>query len=340
MTSFQKRNPLVIGVLSLVAIVGLAGMAYYADDLPVVGGGVTYTADFGEAAGLKARNEVRVAGVKVGEVKAVELNGNQVKVSFKVKDTWLGDQTTAAIQIKTLLGEKYLALDPVGSKQLSSANPIPRNRTLTPFDVTDAFQQLASTTEQINTDQLAKSFETLSGTFQGATPEVKGALTGLSALSKTISSRDQQLRQLFGNTRAISQTVSDRDAQFQKLLVDGNVLLADVQQRKASITALLQGTQELSKQLDGLVSDNRAQLKPALDELNKVTTILRANQDNLGKTIQGMAPYVRLINNTVGNGRWFDVYNCALLPPALDFGFTTVNPQGCPGNPATQGGGR
>lgn len=345
MKSFQSRNPIPIGLISLLVVFTAVAVAFFADDLPVIGGGTTYTAEFGEAAGLKARNEVRVAGVKVGEVKSVDLDGDHVKVSFRVKDAWVGDQTTAAIQIKTLLGEKYLALDPVGSKELSADTPIPMTRTLTPFDVTDAFSKLATTTEQINTDQLAKAFEALSGTVQGATPEVKGALTGLSQLSRTISSRDQQLRQLFANTQQITQTVSDRDAQFQRLFADGNVLLADIQSRKSAITALLKGTQDLSIQLQGLVADNRAQLKPTLDSLNQVTTLLQKNQDNLAKSLQGLAPFTRLLNNTLGNGRWADVYNCGLVPPVLDVGLTTLNQQGClapagnqPGAP--QGGGR
>ena len=78
----------------------------------LLGAGARYTAKFTEAAGLKPGNEVRVAGVKVGEVDDVTLDGDRVNVTFRVENTWIGDQTQATIQIKTILGQKYLSLNP------------------------------------------------------------------------------------------------------------------------------------------------------------------------------------------------------------------------------------
>ncbi|MBY8852993.1 MCE family protein, partial [Saccharothrix sp. MB29] len=174
--------------------------AFHSDDLPVIGGGTTYSAEFSEAAGLVPSHEVRVAGVKVGKVTDVELAGDRVLVSFKVKDAWVGDRSTATIRIKTLLGQKYLALDPQGSQPLDPGDPIPRERTLSPYDVQEAFNGLATTVGQIDTRQLADSFQVLSETFQGSAESVRGALDGLSALSRTISSRDEQLAALLANT--------------------------------------------------------------------------------------------------------------------------------------------
>ena len=60
-------------------------VAFRAQDLPVIGGGDTYYASFSEAGGLKANDEVRIAGVRVGKVEAVELAGDHVRVTFRVK---------------------------------------------------------------------------------------------------------------------------------------------------------------------------------------------------------------------------------------------------------------
>ena len=56
-------------------------------------------------------------------------------------------------------------------------------------------------------------------------------------------------------------------------------------------------------------------MHPALARLRTVVKILQKNQDNLDKSLQVLAPFVRDFANTLGNGRWFDtvVYN---LPPA------------------------
>jgi phospholipid/cholesterol/gamma-HCH transport system substrate-binding protein len=324
MKPFRARNPLTIGIVGLVVLVLAFLVALNFDRLPLIGG-TSYSADFSEAAGLRSGNEVRVAGVKVGTVSNVALAGDHVKVSFRVRNAWIGDQTTAAIKIKTLLGQKYLALDPEGERALASSQPIPLQRTMAPYDVVEAFSGLSQTVGQINTQQLAQSFRTISDTFAGTPADVRGALTGLSALSQTIASRDDQLQQLLQNTAAVTKTVADRDAEFQKILNDGNLLLTEIRARRDSITALLKGTRDLSAQLTGLVNDNAGQIGPALQQLNQVTQLLQRNQDNLNRSIQAFAPFTRLLGNVVGNGRWFDTYVCGVLPPAVG----PVNPEGC-----------
>ena len=73
-----------IGAVSLAVIALLILAAFKADDLPLIGGGDTYHADFTEAGGLKPNDEVRVAGVRVGKVDDIELDGDQVQVTFMV----------------------------------------------------------------------------------------------------------------------------------------------------------------------------------------------------------------------------------------------------------------
>jgi phospholipid/cholesterol/gamma-HCH transport system substrate-binding protein len=329
MKPFSERNPVTIGAIGLTVIALLLLTAFYSDDLPIIGGGTTYTADFSEAAGLVPGNEVRVAGVKVGKVSKVGLDGDHVKVTFKVKDAWMGDRTTAAIRIKTLLGQKFLALDPQGSTPMDPSTSIPKNRTIAPYDVNEAFNGLANTVGQIDSKQLADSFQVLSNTFSDTPQNVRGALDGLSALSKTISSRDEELAKLLNNTKQITQTLSDRNDQFEKLLSDGNALLGEVRKRRDAITSLLSGTRELSKQLSGLVADNNEQLRPALEQLDRVTTVLQRNQDNLNKGLALTAPFYRVFANTLGNGRWFDTYICGLLPPSVNLGVIGFNDEGC-----------
>ncbi|SDN14625.1 MCE family protein [Allokutzneria albata] len=325
MKPFRERNPVTVGASGLlVLLLGLLA-AFFAEDLPIVGGGTSYRAHFSEAGGLRDGDEVRVAGVKVGKVTGVELEDDHVLVSFRVSDTWVGDRTSAAIKIKTLLGQKFLSLDPQGEQELRPSQVIPRERTIAPYDVTEAFTGLATTLTEIDTDQLAKSFRVISDTFRDTPGEVRGALDGLSALSRTISTRDQQLAALLRNTNQLSKTVSDRNAEFEKLLGDGNKLLEEIRKRRDAIRNLLTGTRTLSKELQGLVVDNKAQLRPALEQLERVTTMLDRNQESLSKSIQLMAPFVRVFANTLGNGRWFDTYICGLLPPSIG----PINPEGC-----------
>lgn len=322
MKPFRERNPIVLGSICLVVLAALVLVAFNAGNLPLIGGGDSYSAAFSDASGLQPDNEVRIAGVKVGKVTGVSLethNGKpQVRVDFRVDHgVNFGTRTEATIEIKTVLGQKYLGLDPAGSGEMQPGQQIPRSRTSSPFDVVNAVNGLASTVDKIDTRQLSKAFEVLASTLDDAAPNVRGSLTGLSRLSNTVASRDAALRELLHRARNVTEVLASRDKEFVKLLKDGNKLLAEVKARRSEIHTLLVATRKLSDQLSGLVSDNQQQLEPALKELRGVVATLQRNRDNLTASIRGVAPFLEAFSNVVGNGRWFDSYIDALLQPYL-----------------------
>ncbi|MBB4688708.1 MCE family protein [Amycolatopsis jiangsuensis] len=312
---FRSRSPMKVGLVTASVLLVLGLLTFFSDDLPLVGGGTTYHAEFTEAAGLRSGDEVRVAGVKVGEVTAVDLAGDHVDVEFRVRDTWVGSRSTASIKIKTLLGQKNLVLDPVGDGELDPDQQIPVSRTRSPYDVTEVFNDLAGTVGAIDTDQLANAFRTLSDTLGASAPQdVRAAFTGVAALSKTLASRDDELVKLFHNTQAVSTTLADRSDQIQTLIRDGNTLLGQLNARKEAIGKLFTGIRSLSTQLSGLVADNQKTLGPALDQLDRVAGVLQQNQAKLEDSLRLAGPYYRLLGNAVGNGRWIDTYLCGLIP--------------------------
>lgn len=329
MSSLRQRHSIVIGIVGVVVLALLATAAYHADRLPIIGGGTTYTAEFSDAAGLRAGDPVYIAGVEVGRVRAVELAGDRVRVSLRIRDAWLGDQSNAAIEIKSLLGAKSVSLDPRGERPLDPHTAIPLQRTASPYDVVEALSGLSGTLQQIDTGQLEQSLRTLAETFRGTPEQVRGTLDGLSRLSATIAGRDQQIHHLLAGTEKLTGVLAGRNTEFQRLLADGNLLLAEVGRRREAISALLTSVQALSLQLRGLVADNGAQLRPALEQLDRVAAVLQRNQVNLDRGLQLEPVFIRLFNNTLGNGRWFDNYVCGLLPPPTALGPLTINEPGC-----------
>jgi phospholipid/cholesterol/gamma-HCH transport system substrate-binding protein len=326
MKRLRGKRELVAGAagLALIALVMIA--AFRIDDLPLIGGGTTYHAAFRDASGLVDGNEVRVAGVKVGTVSHVDLDrdGAQpfVRVDFRITDSGLalGDQTEATIRIKTVLGQKYLALDPAGSGRLAEGGLIPLARTASPFDVMQAVTGLADTVGRIDVTQLAQAFTVLSQTFQDTPESVHSSLTGLARLSQTIASRDTELRELLSRARTVTAVLAERDEDFRALVTDANLLLTEVQRRREAIAELFSATSELSRQISGLIADNRAQIGPALTQLRTVLATLQRNRTDLDRTIATMAPFVTAFANVVGNGRWFDSWVDGLLQPYLPGG--------------------
>jgi phospholipid/cholesterol/gamma-HCH transport system substrate-binding protein len=306
-TPFRDRNPVVIGAISLAVIAAMMITAFKFADLPVVGGGDTYYAAFSEAGGLKPNDEVRIAGVRVGKVRSIELDGDQVKVRFQVDGSAeFGPDTAAQIKVKTILGSMFLALKPAGPGQMEEGSTIPVERTASPYNVVDVFEGLAERSEAIDTDQLAEALNTMADLTKNTPEEFQAALRGVSALSANVAARDAELNTLLQNLRKVSSVLGDRREDIIALMEDGELLFRALVARREAVHNLLVATADLSQELTALVRQSREDLKPALDNLKSVVDLLNANQENLDRSLRLMAPFYRVFANTLGNGPWFD----------------------------------
>lgn len=317
MKPFRERNPVIIGVISLSVIALLMLAAFRADKLPIIGSGDTYQAEFAEIGALKAGNEVRIAGVPIGKVNGIELAGNKVRVTFKIdKGTEFGTQTGADIRVRTLLGSEFLALTPAGPGRLPKGATIPISRTTPPYDVVQAFSELSKTTDAIDVPALSKALDAL-GAIAAETPEeFQGAITGVSNLSRNLAVRDDEINTLLVNLKKVSGVLNSRNDELVTLFKDSDVLFQAISGRRDSIHQLLVSTVSISEQLRGLVKDTRADLKPALIQLDRVTTLLRKNEDSLDEFLRTYPAFTRLFANAVGTGPFFDTF-LGGVPPNL-----------------------
>lgn len=329
MKPFRERNPVPLGAGAILVTAAVLAAALNADRLPFLSPERSYTARFAEAAGIDRENEVRIAGVRVGRVEKVSLAGDQVEVRFTVDDSIrLGDETGAAIKIKTLLGIKFLEVRPAGDGRLDGDDVIPVDRTEVPFQIYEAFDELSGSLDEVDVGMLNEAFRTLSSTFRDTAGNAQAALTGLQRLSATIASRDVELRRLLAGTRTVTKALSERDVELSRLLGDADLVLRMVQQRRDVIASLLASTARLGQELTSLVRDNRAHLDPLLRDLHSVVEVLHRNLANLDRSVELLGPFARYSANSTGNGRWLDVYSENLV--VSDEVLCQINPASCP----------
>lgn len=309
MKPFRERNPVVIGLIGIAVIAVMLLGAFRADRLPIIGGGDVYHADFAEIGSLKPGSEVRVAGVSVGKVNKIELDGPKVRVTFTIdKGTDFGTETGADIRVRTLLGAEYLALTPKGSGQLAKGSTIPLERTIAPYDVVQAFSELSTTTDRIDIPQLSEALNTL-GEISTQTPEeFRGAIKGVSDLSRNLAERDGQINTLLVNLKKVSGVLNSRNDELVTLFKDSDTLFQAISARRDSIHRLLVSTQTISAELRGLVKDTRSDLLPALEQLDTVTTMLRKNEASLDEALRVYPAFTRVFSSALGTGPWFDTY--------------------------------
>jgi phospholipid/cholesterol/gamma-HCH transport system substrate-binding protein len=313
MKSFSERNPAVIGMIGIALTAALVLGALQYKKLPFFNPGRTYSAYFAESSGLRAGAPAQVAGFRVGQVSRVKLDGPRVLVTFSVdKHIHIGDRTEAAIRTKSLLGAKVLDITPRGTGQLTG--PIPLDRTAPAYQLPDALGDLAKTVSGLNTDQLNESLTTLAQTFKDTPPDLKAAVAGVARLSQSLDERDAQLRGLLGNARKATGVLAERTDQVVSLIADTNALLAQLRTQSAALDDFGGKISAVSKQISALIAENRTQLRPALDKLNGVLTIVDNRKERVQKAIKLLNQYAMSLGESLSSGPFFKVYLANLLP--------------------------
>ncbi|SFB13346.1 phospholipid/cholesterol/gamma-HCH transport system substrate-binding protein [Amycolatopsis marina] len=305
-TSFRERSRTKIALFGLVVIAGSGTLALNSGALYRTLVTETFHAHFAAAGGLTSGDEVRTGGHEVGRVTEVGLEGDRVVVTFNVdNDVQLREGARAAIGTATPLGAKYLDVDLGTGGELAAGGVIPKERTSNPYDVNLALQQLGETTAAIDTEQLAESLDTVAAAFENTPDEFASALRGVSELSRTVASRDQQLRELLSNASGVTKVLANRNQQVVGLMEHGNELLAELYQRRDDLRDLLAGTTATIETLRGVIDDNEADIAPVLDQLNDVVKVLVQNEENVNKTIDGLATYALTLGESVAGGSHF-----------------------------------
>jgi phospholipid/cholesterol/gamma-HCH transport system substrate-binding protein len=130
-----------------------------------------YKAVFSDATGVVNGDDVRIAGVKVGNVEDVEIvDRTRALVTFKVEaDRELTDSTLAQIRYRNLVGQRYISLSQgVGSPStLAEGATIPLKRTSPALDLTVLFNGFKPLFEAISPEDVNQLAYEVITVFQG-----------------------------------------------------------------------------------------------------------------------------------------------------------------------------
>lgn len=327
MKSFAERNQFVIGAVGLALTIGIVLGSLNYDRLPFLQG-KEYSAYFADAGGLTTSQGVLVSGFEVGKVKSIELDGPRALVKFTVaRNIHLGDHTEAAIKTKGLLGTKVLEVTSRGGGQLEGTIPV--ERTTSPYQLPDALGELAMTISGLNTNQLSDSLRVVAETFSDTPPQLRIAVEGVARFSQTLDERDAQLRGLLGNANKATTVLAERSNQVVSLIANSNALLAELRTQSAALDQISGNISSVSQQLQGFIAENRNSLRPALDKLNGVLTIVDNRKERVQRSIKLLGQYSMSLGESVSGGPFFKTYVANLLPgqflqPFVDTAFSDL----------------
>ncbi|HET9731952.1 MAG TPA: MCE family protein [Acidimicrobiales bacterium] len=267
--SFTERNPVVIGAIA-VGVILVFVLSAVVLNKNVLSGGTGYSARFVNAAGLRSGDQVLVAGVPVGTVTGLDETGRYVYAHFRVSNTTLPSDTTAAITVETLLGAVGITLVP----GQDWSHPMPAGSVITRTTVPTEFLQLQNETSnllsQANGPAFNQMVESLAQITSGKQAQVQQIIDGLGKLTSTVDARQAQVGQLIDASQTVFGALNGRDAQLQSVVDNLGTVLSGLDAERTQVANLISGIEQVASQTAGLIGANR-------DKLN--ATIAAATQD-------------------------------------------------------------
>jgi phospholipid/cholesterol/gamma-HCH transport system substrate-binding protein len=274
-----------------------------------------YHAEFTNASGLQAGDTVRIAGVEVGKVTAVSLDGNHADVAFTVDNSQhLTDTTLAAIHFENLLGQRFLALLPGkgGGAPLRAGSTIPLSRTTPAIDLTavfDGFQPLFSALSPSEVNQLAGSIIEV---FQGESGTVSNLVSETAAVTTNLADRQQVIDALLSSLSSLLDTVGSHDAQLGQLIGNFDTLVRGLAGSRGALGSAISNMATLESTTSGLINQSQPDLNLDIRSLAADVQALEKNQGNLDSLVRKFPGLVTTLTKIQSSGNWINVYLCNL----------------------------
>ncbi|MEU7530878.1 MCE family protein [Saccharothrix sp. NPDC042600] len=279
-----------------------------------VGATTTYTARFTDVTAVAEGDDVRMSGVKVGQVEGMTLVDDElVDVEFSVDHgRSLSAAVTATIKYRNMVGQRYIALEqPAGriADRLPAGGLIPVERTKPALDLTMLFNGFKPLFQALNPDDVNKLSHEIVQVLQGEGGTVESLLAHTASLTSTLAAKDDVIGKVVENLNAVLETVNSRDDRFGSLLTSMRQLVSGFAADRQPIGNAITGLAALSESTASLLEQGRQPLKDDIAALGVLA-------GNLGDAPE-LEPFVRnlpvkfeAIGRISSYGSWLNFYLC------------------------------
>ncbi len=304
LTIFTVASVLVTGLLA--AIMGNFGF----------GSQTEYKAVFENASMIEKGDDVRVAGLAVGEIREVRIyQRNQALVTFRVKsDVPMTVNSGAEVRFLNLVGDRYMALTQgkSGGERLKAGGTIPMAQTTPSLNLTELFNGFQPLFQALTPVEVNNLSLNLIKVLQGEGGTVQSLLKHTASLTNDLADRDQLVGDVIVNLSTMLKTVDDRHEQLNDLILQLRGWMGQLANDRQAIGASLGNLSGLTEQLATLLTQSRPLLKKDIAQLRRIMVTLNKapNQDVMAKTLKRLPLMLERQTRTGTYGSWYNYYLC------------------------------
>jgi phospholipid/cholesterol/gamma-HCH transport system substrate-binding protein len=306
------------------------------------GDSTQYKAVFSNASMLGSGDDVRVAGVSVGEVKNVEhYKRTMALVTFEVKsDLPLTTTSGAEIRYLNLVGDRYLALTAGGTAEEGDALPegdlsatdgggdtedppttgtrlhdgdtIPVDRTTPALDLTTLFNGFQPLFQALTPDQVNALSMNLVQVLQGEGGTVQELMARTASLTNALADRDQLIGEVVNNLTGTLDTVDQKHKELNTLVSELQRWMTDLARDRETIGSSLGNISDLTVVVADLLRQGRPLLRDDVTQLKKLAKLLNEpqNQQQITELLDRLPESMTDQTRTGTYGSWYNYYLC------------------------------
>lgn len=305
------RSAVKFSIYTVVCLVLLLLLARQIGNISFFSHRVSFSAQMPDVTGLRPSDDVKIAGVTVGQVSSVRVDHGHATVVFTV-DKSQADQVRTSTQVglrwRNVIGEKYLYLYPgTGGTVMAPGSTIPESRTISSADIGAFLNALGPFLQAINPQEANTFVTAILGGLQGNEAQVTSLLGNTASLSSTLGGLDTQVGSVISNLSTVIEALASRNADLNNLISNLTSASGILANRNNDLQNAVVNFGQIAGQFKNLISDNRGNLDGFINNLQSITNVLSQHHADLAKGLgtltSGLAPYQEISNY----GQWFQV---------------------------------
>jgi len=310
-------TPTALKVLAFAAacLVVLAVLAAKIGNLSFFTHRAGYTAELSDATGLQPGDDVKIAGVTVGQVTGVTVVRDHAQVTFTLDDdVHLRSTTQVGTQWHNVLGQQFLYLYP-GSNgpRLAAGSTIPMSDQVSSADVGALLNSLGPLLGALHPQQANAVVESLASALQGNETQVDSLIANAATVSQSVGDVDTQVGQVIDQMNQVLGALSTRSGDLGTVVANLQTVASSLAGRNDLLDQTVTNLGQVAGEVASLEADTHGSLSGAIANLQAVSSMIQAHEAVLSQGLStlgsGLAPYT--LDTTYG--QWFEiqtVYTC------------------------------
>jgi len=288
----------------------------------------TFRAQFDDVSGLRVGDDVKVAGVRVGQVTDIKVHGDGAQVAFKLQDSQrILDTTMIVMRYQNLLGQRYLAMVQQGEEgaELEDGADIGTDHTDPGFDLTELLNGFRPLFEILQPGDVNKLSESLVKVLQGESGTVEQLLSQTTELTGFFASRDEVYGQVLTNLIPVLQNLAGQGDNLSTTIVELKNLMVALAKDRKSIGESIDAVGQLVGSTSDFLNEIDDPMVQALADFADVAKLNASTRDELRAALRSFGETVETLGRVTSYENAGNVYPCTLR---LKVGKNEVNPFG------------